>query len=286
MEIKEEVRKNILLAIEKKWPDLKVGKKEIELNYPIAEFGDYASNIALKISTRLEKSPLDIAEKITREVENSENGMFEKVSFEKPGFINFSLSKKYFNQEIKNVLDLKEKWGETTELENKNYIFEHSSPNLFKPFHIGHLVNNAIGESLVRIIKKSGIADLTTLSFPSDISPGIAKTVWAIREKKWEDEMTIEKIGEAYVFGTKEYKENEKAKEDINLINKSLYLKEGSREMEIYEKGQKLSLDYFRETTKRLGSDFDELIFESEAEAVGKKIIKENIPKVFRESEG
>jgi hypothetical protein len=56
------------------------------------------------------------------------------------------------------------------------------------------------------------MASLITLSFPSDISPGIAKTVWAIKEKKWENEMTIEKIGEAYVFGSSEYKENEKVK--------------------------------------------------------------------------
>jgi len=287
MEIREEIKKVIFGTVNKKWSDFDLKEADIEISYPAQEFGDYSSNIALKLSPKLKKSPLEIAEELVEEISKNNEELFEKVSFANPGFINFYLSKKYFNQEIKNVLDLKENWGATTELENKKYIVEHSSPNLFKPFHVGHLVNNSIGESLVRIIKKSGVTDLITLSFPSDISPGIAKTVWAIKEKKWvKEELTIEKIGEAYVFGTKEYKENEKAKKEIDSINKSLYLKEDSTELEIYEKGQKLSLDYFKRITGRLGSAFDELIFESEAETVGKKIVEENIPKVFRKSEG
>lgn len=288
MEIREKIKKVIFGAVNEKWSDFGLKEDDVEISYPVQEFGDYSSNIALKISPELKKSPLEIAEELVAEIsKNNNEELFERVSFAKPGFINFYLSKKYFNQEIKNVLDLKENWGATTELENKKYIVEHSSPNLFKPFHVGHLVNNSIGESLVRIIKKSGVTDLITLSFPSDISPGIAKTVWAIKEKKWaKEELTIEKIGEAYVFGTREYKENEKAKKEIDSINKSLYLKENSTELEIYEKGQKISLDYFKRITERLGSVFDELIFESEAETVGKKIVEENIPKVFRESEG
>lgn len=287
METKEKIKALILEVIKKKWPSLVVDLNDIELNYPTAEFGDYASNIAFKIAPQLRENPLKIAKEISAEMENFEQTLFEKSVFEKPGFINFYLSKKYFNQKIENILNLKEKWGETNELKNKKYIFEHSSPNLFKPFHVGHLVNNSIGEALVRIIEKSGVSNLTVFSFPSDISPGIAKTVWAIKEKKGKEaEITIEKIGEAYVFGTKEYEENEKARKEIDAINKKLYLKEPSEELKIYQKGQKLSLDYFKKITKRLGSNFDELIFESEAEVAGKKIVEENIPKIFRESKG
>ncbi|MFA6184244.1 MAG: arginine--tRNA ligase [Parcubacteria group bacterium] len=261
-----------------------------ELNFEInfvkeEKFGDLSSNVAMMLAGKLKISPMQIATEIAKllEIKSIEN--IDKVEVAVPGYINFYLAKEYFNQEIKNVLDLDEKWGETNQLDNKTYIFEHSSPNLFKPFHIGHLVNNAIGESLSRIVKKSG-AQVTRLSFPSDISPGIAKTVWAIKEKNWQEEMTIERIGEAYVYGTKEYKENKKSKAEIDAINKALYLKEESTELEIYKKGQALSLDYFKEITARLGSSFDRLIFESESEVVGKEIVKENIPDIFRESEG
>ncbi|MFZ2154028.1 MAG: arginine--tRNA ligase [Candidatus Moraniibacteriota bacterium] len=264
-----------------------LGDLSLEITYAREEkFGDWSSNVAMMLAGKLKANPMQIATEIAKILEAKNIEHVDKIEVVTPGYINFYLTKKYFNQEIKNVLALDEKWGEIDELKNKHYIFEHSSPNLFKPFHIGHLVNNSIGESLVRIIKKSQVASLITLSFPSDISPGIAKTVWAIREKKWEESMTIEKIGEAYVFGTQEYKENEKAKEQIDAINKILYLKEESGELEIYKKGQQLSLDYFKQITALLGSQFDELIFESESEAVGKTIIKENTPQIFKESEG
>lgn len=285
--IKNEIIEAVKEIILKDKSDFDIDSLNFEINFTKDEkFGDFSSNIAMILAGKLKTSPMQIATEVAEilETENIEN--MDKTEVVAPGYINFYLSKEYFNQEIKNVLNSDEKWGETKELENKNYIFEHSSPNLFKPFHIGHLVNNSIGESLVRIIRKSGVASLVTLSFPSDISPGIAKTVWAIKEKKWEDEMTVEKIGEAYAFGSTEYKENKKAKEEIDLINKTLYLKEESSELEIYKKGQQLSLDYFKEITQRLGSNFDELIFESESEVMGKEIVKENTPSIFRESEG
>jgi arginyl-tRNA synthetase len=241
----------------------------------------------MMLASELKDSPLNLAEEIkeslAKEIKESEEiGRVEAVA---PGYINFYLSKKYFNEIISEVLRKDEKWGETSMLSGKKYIFEHSSPNLFKPFHIGHLVNNSIGESLSRIIKING-ASVKNLSFPSDVSPGIAKTVWAVKKKNWEDEMTLERIGEAYVFGSKAYKESEEAKKEIDEINKNIYLGESFEEKNIYKKGYDLSLKYFNEITTRLGSEFDGLIFESEAEKEGKRIVKENVPKIFEESQG
>lgn len=249
------------------------------------KFGDLSSNVAMMLAGKIKKSPLEIAQDITDALEKENISEVEKIEVIAPGYINFYLTKKYFKDSIVEVLAQKEEWGNSNILKDKKYIFEHSSPNLFKPFHIGHLVNNAIGESLVRIIKKSG-AQVKTLSFPSDVSPGIAKTVWAIKEKGWQKEMTIEKIGEAYVFGSASYKEDVEIKKEIDRINEIIYSGKDSEELEIYKKGQLLSLEYFNEITKRLGSHFDELIFESQAEKVGKEIIKENTPQIFKESQG
>jgi len=249
------------------------------------KFGDLAANVGMVLANKLKMSPLQIAEQIVENLNLRDDDNLEKAEAVAPGYINFYFSKKYFAENISEVIEQNEKWGESEILKNQKFIFEHSSPNLFKPFHIGHLVNNSIGESLARIIKKCQ-AEVETLSFPSDISPGIAKTVWAIKEKKWQDEMTIEKIGEAYVFGSAHYKEDEKAKAEIDVINKILYDQKESEELNIYKKGQKISLEYFKNITQRLGSQFDDLIFESEAEKVGKEIVKKNVPKIFKESDG
>ncbi|KKP67248.1 MAG: Arginine-tRNA ligase [Candidatus Moranbacteria bacterium GW2011_GWE2_35_164] len=284
-EIKEVIKE--FISQNENGQDFNFEELNFEINFSKDEkFGELSSNVAMILAGKLKMNPFELAKQITELFGNRNIENIEKVEAVAPGYINFYLAKKYFNEKIGDIIKLDKKWGETNDLNGKKYIFEHSSPNLFKPFHVGHLVNNSIGESLVRIIKKSGVESLTTLSFPSNISPGIAKTVWAIKEKKWENEMNIKKIGEAYAFGSKEYKENEKAKEEINIINKVLYLKEESVELEIYKKGQQLSLDYFKEITERLGSKFDDLIFESESEEVGKEIVKENIPNIFRESEG
>ena len=259
---------------------------EIEIsNIREYKFGDYSTNIAMILAGELKKSPMDIANDIVRKLETENIKNIKKVEVVKPGYINFYLTKEYFGKAIKKIIENEQNWGEMKFLENKKYIFEHSSPNLFKPFHIGHLVNNSIGEALVRILKKSG-AKVETLSFPSDISPGIAKTIWAIKKKKWENKITIENIGKAYVYGVKKYSEDERIKKEIDEINKKLYLKEDFDGIEIYKIGRSLSLDYFKKITKRIGSHFDDLIFESEAEIVGKKIVKENTPEIFKKSKG
>lgn len=286
--LKNKIQKAIdeLKAEKENWASLDMAEINIEVEYPRDEkFGDWSSNAGMMLAGKLKMSPMEVANEIVELLKTKNIDQVEKIEVINPGYINFYLSKKYFRNKIIDVLASEDKWGETGVLKGKIYIFEHSSPNLFKPFHIGHLVNNAIGEALVRIIKKSG-ANVATLSFPSDISPGIAKTVWAIKKNNFKDEMTIEKIGEAYVFGTKAYKEDVEAKKEIDAINKVLYLSQNSEELEIYQKGKMLSLDYFKEITKRLGSEFDDLIFESESEVAGKEVVKENFPQVFKESEG
>ncbi len=249
------------------------------------KFGDLASNVAMVLAGRLRQNPLAVAKIIVEKLQEESDPRIAKIETVLPGYINFYFSKKYLAEEIEKIIKAEGNWGKSDILAEKRYVFEHSSPNLFKPFHIGHLVNNSIGESLARIIKKCG-ADLQTLSFPSDISPGIAKTVWAIKEKGWQKEMTIERIGQAYVSGVAAYKEDEAAKKEIDKINEILYKKEKSEEREIYEQGKKMSLDYFKTITERLGSRFDDLIFESEAESRGKELVKKNTPEIFTESAG
>jgi arginyl-tRNA synthetase len=130
------------------------------------KFGDWTTNVALQLAGKVWKNPREFAEQIRAQIPENEN--IEKIEIAGPGYLNFYLSLTYFAMKLKGKNKMESK--------NKTILLEHSSPNLFKPFHIGHMVNNSIGESLGRILKYAGY-DLKQISFPSDAGPGIAKTV-------------------------------------------------------------------------------------------------------------
>lgn len=168
MNIKKEIENLILIALKKK--EIKIIEK-IEINHPeFLKHGDFSCNIAMFLAKQEKQNPFFLANEINKFIPKNKN--IEKTEVIKPGYINFFLSKTFF----KDFLNKKDIFFEKDTFYSKNILLEHSSPNLFKPFHIGHLVNNSIGESLFRIIKYSG-HNIIQISFPSDVSPGIAKTV-------------------------------------------------------------------------------------------------------------
>ncbi len=248
--------------------------------------GDYATNVALVIAKQMGTSPHSAAETIVSNLEMS--SIVSKVSIAGPGFINFTLSDTTIGNLTSQVLEQGQAFGNIQDLSGKKVLIEHSSPNLFKPFHIGHMMNNAIGESLVRLFRASG-ADVVTMSFPSDVSIGIAKAIFVILEKSPDGSLenpSIEVLGNAYVEGVKRYDEDESIHVRVKEIANNLYLKKESPELTAFENCKRFNIQYFEWVTKKLGSHFDSYIYESEAGEVGKKIVLENTPRVFTESEG
>jgi arginyl-tRNA synthetase len=244
--------------------------------------GDYSTNVALSLAKKANKNPRALAEEIVSALVLPEG--VASVTIAGPGFINFFLTPTYLIEQVSKIEAEGDEWGNGNVYSGKRILLEHSSPNLFKPFHIGHIVNNVVGESIGRILKASG-AEVITVSFPSDISPGIAKAVWGLLQSGV-SEPTIIDIGKAYVIGTKAYEESPEAKNAIDAINTEIYTSVPGAALEMYKKGRDISEEYFLRITHRLGSDFSRLIYESESEVAGKIIVKANTPKVFSESQG
>ncbi len=175
----------------------------------------------------------------------------------------------------------------------KKIIIEYTDPNTFKPFHIGHLMANAIGESLSRLIEHSG-AEVIRICYPADIGLHIAKSVWALQknlDKMPHDGAPIaertEFLGKMYVEGTAAYEADPAAKDDIDALNKVLYERSSKAVNALYEKGRKWSLDHFESLYELLGTKFDATIFESDMAPVGLAIVREFAKKgVFEESDG
>lgn len=274
--------------IEKALANLGISDASFVLEHPTdLSHGDYATNVALSSAKLVGKKPIDLAQNIVNELKAIHISEIESLEIAGPGFINIKLAPEFFVQALSEILAAKDNFGNLDINTGKNILVEHSSPNLFKPFHIGHMMNNAIGESLVRLMRASG-ADVTTLSFPSDISLGVAKAIFIILETYGPEfqPTDIAVLGDAYVQGTKRYDEDERVHVRIKEIADNLYRCIPSPELTVYNTCKKFNIDYFENIVGKLGSHFDSYIYESETGVIGKKIVLENTPNIFTESEG
>ena len=224
--------------------NLSIEVESISLEHPgDLLMGDYSTNVAMALAKVAKSNPKELAEKIAEEINKNLPEEILKVEA-KNGFINFYLAPSFFHAELKRILDLGDEYGKSEIHKGKKILVEHSSPNLFKPFHIGHVMNNTIGESINRLAHFSG-ADVSTISYPSDVSLGIGKAVWAfmqdgvekLNEFKTEQEK-LNYLGECYVKGTKAMEENPELEPRMREITKIIYEHIPSPEYDAYQIGK------------------------------------------------
>ncbi len=267
--------------------------KEIHLEHPNdLTHGDFATNIAMSLNNFEINSPDVFAQLIVEKILEKNLSEIESVSVAGPGFINIKLSKSFYNNSLENILDAGMDFGNLNIWTGKTILVEHSSPNLFKPFHIGHMMNNTVGESIARLCYLSG-ATTKVISYPSDVSLGIGKAVWQFMEYGVnaldEMETMAEKmafLGKCYSDGTQAMADNPDLEPRIREITQDIYLHRETPAYDAYKIGRDLNLEYFITMTARLGSVFDGYIFESEVGNVGKKLVVENLGTVYSESAG
>lgn len=273
---------NIADTIKENIKDILSEQEEVHLEHPTElNHGDYSTNVALILGKKLNKNPKEIAEGIISQLK--EEKYIEKVEVAGPGFINFYLSRDFFTDSVKEIIEI-ENWGSNRNLEGKMIMVEYTDPNPFKPFHIGHLMSNAIGESISRLAE-AAYANVYHVNYQGDIGLHVAKAIWAIQNQNFDVEK-IEELGKAYVYGSLQYDENEEAKKEIIEINKKIYAEDKSVE-DAYKKGKQTSLDHFEELYKVLGTKFDHYFFESETWKTGKELVEEGLKEgIFEESDG
>ncbi|OGG47694.1 arginine--tRNA ligase [Candidatus Kaiserbacteria bacterium RIFCSPHIGHO2_02_FULL_50_9] len=286
--IVEKIKQSIMEALK----SLGLSIPDIYLEHPADILhGDYASNVALVLAKSQGGNPRELAEKVVRYIVQQQLEEVEKVDVAGAGFINFFLSRDFFAGNVRKILESGEEWGKNKMLLGKKVMVEYTDPNPFKEFHIGHLMSNAIGESIARLIEFSG-AEVKRASYQGDVGLHVAKALWGKMKKpnvKW---------GEAYGWGAAKYEEEEEAKKEIREINKEIYESlygKGSKKkdlLELYSEGKAESFREFEKIYKKLGTfnektgtGFDYYYFESYSGVYGKRIVEEH-PEVFEQSEG
>jgi arginyl-tRNA synthetase len=250
--------------------------------------GDYSTNVAFVLSKELKDSPNSIADKIIIKLNEKEISEFSKIEKAGAGFINFYLSDDAIRERVLNPI------FKNNILNNQKVLLEFTDPNPFKQFHIGHLMNNTIGEALSRIFEVNG-ADVKRICYQGDIGLHVAKAIWGIKKHKaffpQDDDSIDDKakfLGDSYVYGSSEYEENSDVKKEIDELNKILFDNENVdiETQTYYIKGRKWSLEYFDKMYELLGTKFDKFYLETQSAPIGLEIIKNNLGKIFKESEG
>jgi len=256
------------------------------------KFGNYSSNVALVLAKKTNIAPLILAGKILLDLKADPylKKICSKIEVAGRGFINFFINNESYLLELKRIINLNDKYGQNKCLSGKRIVFEYAHPNPFKAFHIGHLRNIILGESLIRLLENSG-AEVIRVNYQGDVGMHIAKCLWAfkkISEKDYPVDITqkVKLIAECYAKGAKAFEEPI-VQEEIKKINKSIYTKDDESINKLWELGKKWSLDKFELIYGRLDSTFQKQYMESEMLDLCHKFITEaQEKKILIESQG
>ena len=116
-------------------------------------FGDYSSNIALKLAKILKKAPIEIAENIAIHPNASKNVF--TLSASQPGFVNFHISNDYYLKILKQIINESENFGKKKKL-NKSANVEFVSSNPTGPLTVGHGRQAILGDMVSNILTWNG----------------------------------------------------------------------------------------------------------------------------------
>ncbi|MBU3177641.1 arginine--tRNA ligase [Clostridium estertheticum] len=227
---------------------------------PKPEMGEFAFP-CFQLSKVMRKAPNMIAKDLKEKIEKEG---FEKIECFGP-YLNFFLDKGVFiKNTVEKILDEGDNYGSSKIGEGKNIVVEYSSPNIAKPFHVGHLFTTVIGNSLYKILSFEGY-NCTGINHLGDWGTQFGKLIYAY--KNWVDEEALasEPIKELLRIYVKFHEEadidptlNEQAKMYFKKLEDGC-----DEEVELWTKFRDVSLVEFKKLYETLNVKFDSYAGES-----------------------
>lgn len=253
------IREKIKLAINEALEASGLPTGDFLLEHPAdLTLADYASNVAMVFGKKHNRLPKDLASDIIKQLYLSNYDWLDRAEVAGPGFINIFLTKKFLMETIASL--------QAGELELVSFgsgqkaIVEYSSPNIAKPFSIGHLRSTIIGAAVANLLEASGY-QIIRHNYLGDWGTQFGKMIVAI--KKWGDLVEIEKsaepVKELVALYVRFHDEAEKDK-DLDDEARAWFTKleqgdEGA--VAIWQKCIALSKVDFAKIYQRLGVEFD-----------------------------
>lgn len=263
------VKKRIAEAIAKGMkainPDAALPAEEIAamLEYPPdAGMGDLAFP-CFRLSKTLRRSPVQIAAALAETLSDDCVGKVEAVN----GYLNLTISDEYLGKTVvPEILEKKEAYGSQTFGKGKTVVLDYSSPNVAKPFHIGHLGTTVIGHSLRKLHEFAGYR-CVGINYLGDWGTQFGKLIAAYRHwgKKEEVEAGgVDRLVELYVRVNNEIQGDPEKGIPANpaLADEARAefhkLETGDKEnLELWQWFVSISLKEYEKTYRQLGITFD-----------------------------
>ncbi|NLL44688.1 MAG: arginine--tRNA ligase [Mollicutes bacterium] len=229
---------------------------DIVVEYPKdRKMADYAIP-CFGLAKIMKKNPNDIALMIKDSIKNE---IYEKIEVVN-GYVNIFLNKKKITKLIlETILSEKENYGSNDIGKGKTIVIDYSSPNIAKPFGVGHLRSTVIGNALKHICEKNGYK-VIGINYLGDWGTQFGKLIAAY--KRWGDEETVKKnpideLKNLYVKFHAEAEKNPDLEEEGRKYFKAL--EDGDKEcLMLWEWFKNESIKEFNKTYELLGvTNFD-----------------------------
>ncbi len=273
--------------------------ERVDLTRPEPQFGDFSTNVALKLAGKLGKKPRDVAEKLAESIRELDEVI--ETSVAGPGFINIRL----------NDAALLRLWSTEAPqtYRHQTVVTEYSDPNPFKVLHAGHLYTSVMGDAISNLVAVAG-GEVHRVNFGGDVGLHVGKTMWAIIDElsdgSWDEEDACDHLSywtekplhersawlsRCYANGNKAYDKVPETVDVIKEYNKRIYGIHAQNDREtafakIYWTTRKWSYDAFEAFYARIGSGFEKYYPESAVSDRGLKEVRAQIGEVFSESNG
>lgn len=215
--------------------------------------------------------------------ENEKDWMF--TTFETNVFLNFNIHNGIFAKLVIEEIEKKGKDYGTNKLgKGKKVMIEYPSQNTHKEFHIGHLRNVGIGNTLVELYKKSGYKVLP-VNYINDFGSHVVKCLWGILKFHKDEEPETNKqkwLGQVYAEASTYVKEHPEVQVEVDELQKKLE----ARDKEIwplFEKTKQWSIEGFDKLQSELQVQHDKVFYESDVKDRGQEKVDELLKKGIAE---
>lgn len=276
------MRERIHTALKAALADIGVSAEFVVEHPADLAHGDYASNAALVASAHTKQNPRAFAEQLRERLDGAISGV-ARVEVAGPGFLNFTLSRQFFTEQLEAAQHAH--WGAGSTHAGVRVMIEYTDPNPFKEFHVGHLFTSIVGESLSRLIEMTG-AEVRRANYQGDVGMHVAHAIWGMQQLGiTADTVDVRQLGKAYALGATAYKEQPEVAAEMKRINRAVYERSDAEITALYDAGRDASLAYFETIYAQLGTVFDHYFFERDAAPRAAALVREH-PDVFPESSG
>ena len=249
----------------------------VHLSRPDSDFGDFATNVAMQLAKPLGKNPREIAEQLAESLRQT--GDYTEVSVAGPGFINLKLSSKKLADNLQSTWS--DKYGENNDGAGKTVVVEYPSPNMAKPYSVGHLRPGNQGWAVKRLMEATGWKVITDNHLGDYGAPF---GIWVVGFLKFSNDEKLAtdgvyELGRVYIE-TKKALKDEEATGGSELANEVqqwlLKLESGDQQAVSYsQRFNEISLAHIHEVMNRLKISTDFELGEAFFAPQGKQIVQD-----------